>query len=209
MGAIFYDVVMENYGDREDGRHARLERNKMEVVRALLSLIRENGEVPTAEVIARRAHVSRRSVFRFFDDRESLLRATVEYMYREVMKRFPVPDLAVLPIRDRIIKLVEHLEAIYEYITPVRRVSENLKTNNELIQREQSLVQAMYRRQIEAEFLDALPMEGSDREIVLDSLQLIASWNAWAFLRYDCKLSTMRTKRVMAHGMEAVLSRTA
>jgi AcrR family transcriptional regulator len=71
---------MNDDGDRPDGRHARFERNKTEVVRALLSLIRERGVVPTVEVIARRAHVSRRSVFRFFDDRESLLRAAVAFM---------------------------------------------------------------------------------------------------------------------------------
>ena len=94
-------------------------------------------------------------MFRFFDDRESLLRATVEFMYQEVLKRFPVPDLGALPIQDRIIKLVEHLVAIYEYITPVRRVSENLKENNDLIERVQNRVQAMYRRRIEATFLDA------------------------------------------------------
>ena len=148
--------IVPGENERQDGRHARLERNKTEVVRALLSLIRENGKVPTAEVIARRAHVSRRSGFRFFDDRESLLRATVEFMYQEVLKRFPIPDLSALPIRDRVVKFVDPLAAIYEYTTPVRRVSESLKTDNDLIQREQTRVQAVYRRQIEAIFFDAL-----------------------------------------------------
>jgi len=197
---------MKNDGDGRDGRHARLERNKTEVVRALLSLVRERGEVPTAEVIAGRAHVSRRSVFRFFDDRESLLRAAVEFMHRDVLERFPIPDLGGFPVHDRVGRLVEHLAQVYEYITPVRLVSDNLKAGNDIIRREQSRAQAAYRRQIEVQFLDELPVDGPEREIVQDSLQLIASWNAWVFLRCDCKHSTERARIVMAHGLEAVLA---
>ena len=197
MGVISYDGAMNNDGDRPDGRHARLERNKTEVVRALLSLIRERGVVPTAEVIARRAHVSRRSVFRFFDDQESLLRAAVAFMYRDVLERFPVPDLGGLPVHDRVDRLVRHLAQVYEYITPVRLVSGNLRPGNDVIRREQSRAQAAYRRQIEVQFMDVLPIDGPEREIVQDSLQLIASWNAWVFLRRDCKHSTERARLVM------------
>ena len=118
---------MESHTAKQDGRHARLERNKTEVVRALLALIRETGEVPTAEVLAQRAQVSRRSVFRLFDDRASLLRATFDFMYRELLEQFPFPGLSNLPIEERVVRLVDHLASIYEYITPVRRVSDSVK----------------------------------------------------------------------------------
>jgi hypothetical protein len=64
----------------------------------------------------------------------------------------------------------------------------------------------VYRRQIEAIFFDALPENGPAGEIVFDSMQLTASWNAWAFLRYDCNHSSERAKMVMTYGLEAVLA---
>ena len=192
----------------QDGRHARLEKNKAEVIRALLLLIRENGEIPTIEVIAKKAGVSRRSMFRFFDSRESLLRATVEYMYREVKEHFPVPDLTGSSLIDRVRILVDHLASVYEYITPVRRVSEPLKTKNPLIRREQQRVQQLYRQQLQAQFIDILPQEGSERDIMIDTVQLIASWNAWMFLRNDRGYSLGRAKTVMTYALLTAFEHT-
>jgi AcrR family transcriptional regulator len=64
------------------------EQHKLQVVRALTKLIRETGEVPTADVLAERAQVSRRSVFRLFFDRAALIHATFDYMYGHMLEQF-------------------------------------------------------------------------------------------------------------------------
>ena len=57
---------------RPDGRRASRERNRIAVVDALLDLYAEGNLRPGAGEVARRAGLSRRSVFRYFDDLDDL-----------------------------------------------------------------------------------------------------------------------------------------
>ena len=65
---------------------------------------------------------------------------------------------------------------------------------------------AFYRHRLETAFTEALPQQHEPkRGIVLDTLQLIASWNAWHYLRHDCKHSVDQANDVVRYGLEAVL----
>ena len=52
---------------------------------------REEGNVPSAEEVAIRAGLSRRTVFRLFEDMESLHIAACDHQRAEVLARFPAP----------------------------------------------------------------------------------------------------------------------
>ena len=52
---------------------------------------------------------------------------------------------------------------------------------------------------------EALPHHKPKRGIVLDTHQLIASWNTWYYPRNDCKHSVDQAKDVVRYGLEAVL----
>lgn len=191
----------------KDGRHARLERNKTEVVQALLTLIREIGDVPTADMLAHRAGVSRRSVFRLFDDRAALLREAFDVMYQEVAEQFPFPDLPSLPLSERVQHLVDHLASIYEYITPFRRVSERLRADSPHIDRERKRVQSLYGKRIWEAFADVVGANGAASATIREAMQLVASWKAWDHLRTERGHSVTRAKAVMVHALTAVLQR--
>ena len=60
-----------------DGRNQRRDRNRDAVVTALLELYREGQLGPSAEEIAARAGISVRSLFRYFDDVDALVRAAI------------------------------------------------------------------------------------------------------------------------------------
>ena len=57
-----------------DGRLARRDRNRTAVLDAMLALFTEGDLDPSPEQVAARAGISPRSVYRYFDDREALLR---------------------------------------------------------------------------------------------------------------------------------------
>lgn len=194
---------------KQDGRHARVERNKNRIAWALLAMIRETGEVPRAEALAERANVSRRSVFRLFDDRGALLQATTDLMLAEVQRRFRQPDLFGRTLQVRVARLVDYLAEVYEYITPVRRVSESRRAHQPLIREQQDRMHLLYRRRLETALQDALPDHEPKRRILLDTLQLISSWNAWVYLRYDCRRPVDQAKAVVVHGLESVLRSAA
>jgi len=56
----------------EDGRRARSERSRGAILKAMIELIEEGILVPTAQSVSDRAGVGIRTVFRHFDDMESL-----------------------------------------------------------------------------------------------------------------------------------------
>ena len=63
--------------EKIDGRRASRERNRDAVVDALLDLYREGNLSPGADAVAERSGLSRRSLFRYFDDLDDLCRAAI------------------------------------------------------------------------------------------------------------------------------------
>src|SRR5215207_3473812 len=64
-------------GMDDDGRRARRDRNRSSVVQAMLDLFNEGTFAPSADEIAERAGLSSRSLFRYFDDLDDLVRAAI------------------------------------------------------------------------------------------------------------------------------------
>src|SRR3954469_13376093 len=109
-----------------DGRRARAERNREAVVEAILDLLRDGVDSPGVNEIAERSGVSVRSVFRHFDDLESLHTTAIEVHLRQVrhLFQFEIPPGST---SERIDALVDQRAALYEDIAPIRRVAERLR----------------------------------------------------------------------------------
>ena len=111
--------------EETDGRRARAERSRAAVVEAILELLHENDRRPTVDEIAERSGVSVRSVFRHFDDTESLLAAAVQ---THADQNAGLWDLPVIEgtLEERVQHLVEYRARLYETISPVRRAAEGI-----------------------------------------------------------------------------------
>ena len=169
----------------------------------MLDLIRETGEVPTAKEVADRAELSRRTVFRLFDDLEDVQRVAMEMQRAEVMQRFPAPTGGGA-LEARIDALVDHRSAVYEYIMPLRRVAERLKHRNTLIRESQAKNRMLARAHLQGLFAKDLPT-GDEREPVVDGLLAATAWSAWAHLRDDHDLDVERCKAAMRRTVAALL----
>ena len=196
--------------------------------------MRETGELPSADAIAERAGVSRRSVFRLFDDREALLRSVVELMQRQVLDRFPPPAPRGEPGQPwthrvgELRRLVAHRASIYEDVRPVRRLAEQLKTRDRLVRehmaRSRELdrshlaaflswffdqaepnAQPLCERVDEAAFAGGARSADSSRRAVLDAVQLVISWNAWEYLRFDLGQSREEAEASVVRTLVAIL----
>jgi AcrR family transcriptional regulator len=191
-----------------DGRKARLERNRAEIVRAQVEHVRETGRLATADEIAERANVSQRSVYRIFGDKATLLREATNYVYRQLAEEFPFPELGELSMHERIHRIVDHLASIYEFITPMKRVLAKSEIDPELALEERERVRARYLARIRDGFSDlGVPEEPLPAR--LRAFGLIASWNAWEYLRSEARLSIEDAKEVIRHAIAAVLNSAA
>lgn len=96
-----------------DGRRARSERSREAIMHSMLELIEEGILVPTAQQVSDRAEVGIRTVFRHFDDMES--------MFDTLNKRIRVEDSGIITGGDRsgslevrIKKAIERRATIYK-----------------------------------------------------------------------------------------------
>ncbi|TVQ22841.1 MAG: TetR/AcrR family transcriptional regulator [Spirochaetaceae bacterium] len=189
----------------DDGRRTRRLENKRKVVRATIELIRETGTVPPVEIVASRADVSRRSVFRFFSDLDSLLQTAMEELWQDIAHRFPFPEPQTTDLERSICDFVDHRARVYEYVTPIRVIGERKKHEIEAIER-------MYARRHEREcanvreyFSAALP-PASCSEAILDEVQVSSSWQTWHALRTDYSLSIPTAKARVEHIIYSILT---
>lgn len=191
--------------EKVDGRHARVESHKAQVISAMMKYIRAHNEVPTADVLAELAGVSRRSVFRLFEDRADLLRATSDFAYRKLAERLGSPDALTGPGDEPVSALVDYFAEVFEFIAPFRRVAERTIRNQELVELERERYRSLFLERARTVLAPFLPPAALSSAIVRDSVQLVMSWKAWDHLRLERSFSVEQAKEVMLHTLRAVL----
>jgi len=181
------DVTNEAQAEPQlDGRVLRGERNREKIIAALLDLIREGEPRPTAEQVAERAGVGARTVFRHFDDMESLFVETTERVERELEPRLDTSLEGSL--EERVGRVVRDRAALFERIAPFKR-SGNLQRHRSTFLQERH---AKFVRSLRAHLRSVLP-ELEDAPLALaEALELITSFEAWDRLRIDQRLGRER-----------------
>ena len=103
-----------------DGRLQRSVRSRERIVLALMELIQEGVLLPTGGQVAARADVGLRTVFRHFEDMESLhseIQARVESLVAPLMDE-PLPDGT---LEERITAFVRRRATAFERMAPFKR----------------------------------------------------------------------------------------
>ena len=153
-----------------DGRRRRAEKHRDAVVRALLAAVKQTGRVPPVAELADLAGVSRRTVFRLFDDMESLHLAATKVQRAEVLERFPPPFPSGQPLAERIRLLVDHRASVYELIRPLRRLAEGFRDESPTVRKDLAQSHAELRMHATLMLSDALPNSPSEREHAMTML---------------------------------------
>jgi AcrR family transcriptional regulator len=189
-----------------DGRRAWRDRNLSAVVDALLDLFVEGNLRPGADEIAARSGVSRRSVFRYFDDLDSLDRVALERQADRVSHLLDLADLGEGAIEDRIDRLIAQRLRLFEAILPVARVS-RLRAPFEPVVAD-GLVRGrrQFRRQVERHFADELGSLGrSQRNATLGAAEVLCSFEAYELLRLGQEQTPKQIGEVMRVGLMGLL----
>lgn len=194
--------ALEKSGNTQDGRALRGARNRERIVEALLELVREGELLPTAEQVSQRAGVGTRTVFRHFDDMESLNGEVQAAIKLEIDPLLSEPRSAgTLVQRTR--AMIQRRIAIFERIAPFMRSGDVQRWNTPYVQRNH----ADDTRRMRADLLRWLPElhdADSDR---LEALDLFTSFEAWNRLRVDQRLGRERTQQVIEASVIALLGK--
>ncbi|TSB05427.1 TetR/AcrR family transcriptional regulator [Sphingorhabdus contaminans] len=153
----------------------------------------ENGDVaPSAARVAEFAGVGLRTVFRHFDDMDTLYREMTAVIETRVLPII-APPLTGADWKTRILEVAERRAVVFETILPYR-ISANLKRF------QSSYLMEDYKRLLKAEVdgIEALVPDSVKQDMAgLRSLNVILSFQTWRLLRHDQGLSDDDSRRVI------------
>ncbi len=189
-----------------DGRNARRNRNREAVVNALLELCRAGDVHPSAEAIAARAGISVRSLFRYFDDAEALVRTAIA---RQQQHLGPLSALDVdpaAPLAERIDRFVAARVRLLDGMGEVGRLARITATRQPLVLAELARIRGTLRRQLTEVFAAELAARPpADRRATVAAADVVTSWESFDLMRNDQGLTRDEAAAAMAAALLRLL----
>lgn len=175
-----------------DGRRKRSEDSRARIVAAMLELVQAGEMAPGAEQVAAHAGVGLRTVFRHFNDMDSLYREMSAAMEAEIMEVVAKP-LKGETWREMLNDMIARRAAAFEKMAPYQRAA--------AVHRHRSSYLAAGHDQFTATcraFLVAiLPEDVASQPGLLESLDLMLSFETWSRLRREQNLTARRARAVV------------
>lgn len=185
-----------------DGRVRRGAQNRGRILDALYALVGEGELQPTAEQVARRAGVGERTVFRHFEDMETLHAELNDRLRREIRPLLEKPRTDG-SCDERIRELVARRARLFESIAPFHRSAALQRPHSGFLQQTHAETCRSLREDLARTFAPELSGDDGHR---LDALDLVASMEAWDRLRSEQRLGRERAARVLEGALHALLS---
>ena len=174
-----------------DGRRRRSQDSRQRIVAAMIDLVGEGRITPSAEEVAARAGVGLRTVFRHFNDMESLyaeMTATLAEQYEMWLIPFESVDW-----QGQLREVVERRTATYERLLPFKRAGDAHRHMSPAIQAEHVRVREMMRRRLRS----FLPGAIADDVLRFETIDMLLSFEAWQRLRDEQALDPSRARQLI------------
>jgi len=190
-----------------DGRTARRDRNRDAVLDAALELFSEGTLTPSATAVAARSGVSLRSVYRYYEDLEELVRASIARSVERNQHLFVMEGVGEGSLDERIDRFVAHRSKLYEEMAGLARAAVVRARTNEILRDQLERQMAQLRAQTEAMFAPELkPRPLARRKELAAALSLVTGFEALEQLRVSLGFSPEGTRRVMASSLRSLLA---
>lgn len=189
---------------RVDGRRERGRSSHKRIVEAMMELIVGGDLAPSAARVAEEAGIGLRTVFRHFDDMDSLYAEITATIAERVMPIViaPYPDQGW---RAHIRDLVRRRIRVFETTLPFR-LAANIKRYQSPFLMGQYSKMVMIERELIVRLLPAYVL--TDR-MTVEALCAALSFQNWRTLRHDQGLSAEDAGAVVAHMVEALTATIA
>jgi AcrR family transcriptional regulator len=183
-----------------DGRKHRSQKSQMRIVNAMLELVAEGNLSPSADQIADIAKVGRRSVFRHFNDMDTLYRemtaSITATMGSIVLQPFEATDW-----RGQVLELVDRRATGFEKMKPFLLAGQVHRHRSLFLKTSHAQFVEMLRKIL----LGILPKDAAGDAVLVEAIDLLLSFESWSRLREDQRLSIAKSKRVLKQAIEALL----
>lgn len=174
------EATIQNVEDRVDGRTLRRTRNRTAVIAALLEIIREGNLHPGASEIADRAGVSHRSIFRYFDDLDDLVRTSIDHAFAEAGPLADIPEIGDGSLAERITNFVDARIALFQLVDGAMQLARMRAPSIASIDEGIAQIAELFRTQIAEHFAVELgELSETDRPLMVDGILVAASYDSF------------------------------
>jgi AcrR family transcriptional regulator len=188
-----------------DGRQLRRERNREAVVEALLDLYRDGNLQPSSEEIAERSGLSPRSLFRYFDDVEDLVRAAIRRQQERAIPLVPIDAGPDAPFETKVTALVEQRFRLFEAVGNAAGVLRLRSPFQPLLAAALSRNRAFLRWQLGTLLAPELAGLGTAADSALAAADVVTSFESRHLLLEDQGLTRTQAMAVMVESLLALL----
>ena len=183
-----------------DGRRIRRYNNRRRIVAAMLELVRAGAISPGAEEVAARAGVGLRTVFRHFDDMDSLYREMAEAMRNELQPIVGAP-FASRDWKGRLGEMVDRRAGLFERAMPFKDAADVHRHRSVFLRKDYERMRSEERAALEAALPAALKNDGK----FFAALDLVLSFAAWQHLRRDQKRGAAQARQTVEFAVRALV----
>lgn len=201
MGARVESEKQEPAPPRIDGRRERSRSSRARIVAAMLDLIDRGDLTPSAARVAEEAGVGLRTVFRQFDDMDTLYREMSETIARRILPIANAP-YAGLDWRDDVRDLVGRRIRVFETMLPFRLAANIKRYQSPFLMGQYGQVVALERDYVLRLLPDAIRRDKLSAEALCAAL----SFQTWRALRHDQGLTAEEAGQVTAHMVETLMA---
>jgi AcrR family transcriptional regulator len=187
--------------DTNDGRRLRSGRSRRRIIEAMFELLREGDMTPSAVAVAERANVGMRTVFRHFEDMDSIY----DEMTQEVGKA--ITPMLVAPYETtswhgRLFECLDRRAVLYETVFPMKMCITLRRFQSDFL-RQQHDRDVVYLR---AALKTILPEEITSNRELFGAIEAALDFSTWRQLRQDQKRSVESAKKSIHLVLEGLVA---
>lgn len=191
---------------KADGRTARRDRNSDAVLDTVHEMFVEGNFAPSVEEVAARSGVSLRSVYRYFEDTEDLLRRAIERRVDVVGDLYALEHLGEGARDERIAAVVDQRLTLHSKMAPTIRAALLRASDSPQIAAQVANRRQLLADQVAAQFEPELAvLDRSRRPEVAATIDALCSFESLELMRVRSGLSPSRTRRTLIAGVAALL----
>lgn len=192
--------AIDGDGPHPDGRRERSRSSRKKIIQAMMDLVAAGEISPSAAKVAEKAGVGLRSVFRHYEDKESIYREVDEILAEAYLPQAFAPFKSA-DWGEQLHELIERRAEIFEAVAPFRIAT--------TVQRFSSpVLMENYRKLLQTErerLKSVLPARIVEDEHRFRAILLAMSFDTWRLFRQDEELSNRKTVEVTKQLLQDIL----
>ena len=184
-----------------DGRRRRAAANRDAIVRAMFELIRAGDMNPSAAAVAAAADVGLRTVYRHFDDIDSIYREMAKVL-EEKHSILIVKPLFGTGLLQRLEETIDRRVPIYEDIMPIRLASIARRFSSEFLMADYERSLKLEEQMVKVAVKPFAPLPTDAYNAILVAM----SFQTWNSLRHDQRLSARKSKAAVMRIIRGIVA---